>query len=228
MDKTKIAVIDFDGTLFNGESMPFIWKRYGELGYSKTRQMRALFKIIVVKFFAKRKIFKKVTTEVYKESATNYLLKMFKGFTKKDMEKFFNEIYDSIEEKFNEYVVKRIYDLKNDNYEVILISGSYNMLMELVAKKLDIDYSVGTQLNFLDNGNLDVKTRLNIIKKELKVEELYKVFPKEVIDYDKSYSFSDSIADLPILETTNKKEAINPDGKLRKIALDNNWIIYIT
>ncbi len=228
MDKTKIAVIDFDGTLFNGESMPFIWKRYGELGYSKIRQMRALFKIMVVKFFAKRKMFKKVTTEVYKESATNYLLKMFKGFTKKDMEKFFNEIYDSVEEKFNEYVIKRIYDLKNDNYEVILISGSYNMLMELVAKKLDIDYSVGTQLNFLDNGNLDVKTRLNIIKKELKVKELYKVFPKEVIDYDKSYSFSDSIADLPILETTNKKEVINPDGKLRKIALDNNWIIYIT
>ena len=58
MDKTKIAVIDFDGTLFNGESMPFIWKRYGELGYSKTRQMRALFKIIVVKFFADKYVFK--------------------------------------------------------------------------------------------------------------------------------------------------------------------------
>lgn len=228
MALNKIAIIDFDGTLFAGESMPYIWKRYGELGYSKVKQMIALSKIMVVKLLSKRKMFKKITVETYRDNSTMHLLKMFKGFTEKDMDKFFNEIYDSVENKLNKYVVKRIKELHLDNYKIIVISGGFDTLVKMIANSLDIEYSIGTKFNYLDNGLIDINKRLNIIKKDKKLEELFKIYPKETIDYENSYSFSDSIVDLDILNVVRNKEIINPDTRLEKIAKENSWLITVT
>ena len=45
--------------------------------------------------------------------------------------------------------------------------------------------------------------------------------------FKKSYFYSDSINDLPLLELVNKPIAINPDPKLKSMAKKRNWQLLI-
>jgi phosphoserine phosphatase len=42
---------------------------------------------------------------------------------------------------------------------------------------------------------------------------------------DQTAAYSDSVHDLPLLSFAKVSTAINPDKKLRKIALDRGWLI---
>ncbi len=45
------------------------------------------------------------------------------------------------------------------------------------------------------------------------------------IDLAESYAYSDSITDVPMLETVGHPHAVNPDKELRKIAEEREWPI---
>jgi len=45
------------------------------------------------------------------------------------------------------------------------------------------------------------------------------------IDLERSYAYSDSIADLPMLEAVGHPVAVNPDKELRKQAEEREWDI---
>ena len=44
-------------------------------------------------------------------------------------------------------------------------------------------------------------------------------------DFKKSFFYSDSMNDLPLLEVVTHPVATNPQDKLREIAQDKNWKI---
>jgi phosphoserine phosphatase len=48
----------------------------------------------------------------------------------------------------------------------------------------------------------------------------------ENLDLDRSWAYSDSYNDIPLLTAVGNPVAINPDAKLRKHARENNWPVY--
>jgi hypothetical protein len=47
------------------------------------------------------------------------------------------------------------------------------------------------------------------------------------IDLDSSYAYSDSITDLPMLETVGHPVAVNPDKELARLARSREWDVRV-
>ena len=56
-----------------------------------------------------------------------------------------------------------------------------------------------------------------------RVEEWLKPMGLALKDFEKSYFYSDSMNDLPLLEVVTHPVATNPQDALRQIAQDKNW-----
>ena len=54
---------------------------------------------------------------------------------------------------------------------------------------------------------------------------MYQLAARVGIDLSRSYAYSDSITDLPMLEAVGEPVAVNPDKDLRKIAEERDWQI---
>ena len=56
-----------------------------------------------------------------------------------------------------------------------------------------------------------------------KAEAMAEMAASEGIDLSDSYAYSDSLTDLPMLETVGHPVAVNPDPELEKIAIERGW-----
>lgn len=105
---------------------------------------------------------------------------------------------------------------------VYIASSSPQDFLTLLAEELGIDGVVGTRAEVLDGvytGNLDGPV-IHGAEKAARVRELAK---EEGIDLDRSFAYSDSVNDLPLLELVGNPVAMNPDRQLRAIARRRGW-----
>jgi hypothetical protein len=58
-----------------------------------------------------------------------------------------------------------------------------------------------------------------------KAEAMLALAEQDDIDLEGSYAYSDSITDLPMLETVGNPVAVNPEKELRKVAEEREWPI---
>ena len=58
---------------------------------------------------------------------------------------------------------------------------------------------------------------------EGKAEAIRELAGRVGIDLERSYAYSDSITDLPMLEAVGHPVAVNADKELRKVAEDRGW-----
>jgi HAD superfamily hydrolase (TIGR01490 family) len=58
---------------------------------------------------------------------------------------------------------------------------------------------------------------------EGKAEAIREVAAREGVDLSESFAYSDSISDIPMLESVGHPVAVNPDRDLRKIAAEREW-----
>jgi phosphoserine phosphatase len=58
---------------------------------------------------------------------------------------------------------------------------------------------------------------------EFKAEAIYKLAEKYDYDLAKSYSYSDSISDAPMLDAVGYGTVVNPDKALRRLATEHGW-----
>jgi phosphoserine phosphatase len=58
-----------------------------------------------------------------------------------------------------------------------------------------------------------------------KRRRLLETFPVDETAWDQSYGYGNSADDIAFLELLGNPVAVNPDTKLKKIALQRNWAI---
>jgi HAD superfamily hydrolase (TIGR01490 family) len=107
---------------------------------------------------------------------------------------------------------------------VYIASSSPEDFLALLAEELDIDGVVGTRAKVLDGlytGELDGPV-IHGSEKAARVGELAK---EKAIDLERSFAYSDSINDLPLLELVGHPVAMNPDLQLRSVARHRGWQI---
>ena len=56
-----------------------------------------------------------------------------------------------------------------------------------------------------------------------KADAIREMAVREGIDLARSYGYSDSITDLPMLELVGQPVAVNPDKELARVARDRDW-----
>ena len=107
---------------------------------------------------------------------------------------------------------------------VVLVSGTFRELLEVVGQRLGVFHVVGTKLEML-NGEYTGEIISPVCFGTNKVS-LFKEFINSIrleIDFSSSFAYADSISDTPMLEMVGNPVAVHPDRKLRRLAQQRGW-----
>jgi HAD superfamily hydrolase (TIGR01490 family) len=156
------------------------------------------------------------------ERMRNYLSSMAAGW---DVQ----QVKDIVKETLHELIDPIIYDeaatLIEEHHlagrDVVIVSTSGAEVVEPIGAMLGADHVIATRMVVEDgrySGEIEYyaygETKADAVR-ELAVAEGY--------DLTRSYAYSDSATDLPLLESVGHPYAVNPDRPLRREAAARGW-----
>jgi HAD superfamily hydrolase (TIGR01490 family) len=104
---------------------------------------------------------------------------------------------------------------------VYVVSGSLQEIVEHVATDLGFDGAIGSLCEIVDGRYTGRPLRIAL--GEEKAVALRELAAREGYDLAACTAYSDSISDLPFLETVGHPVAVNPDPALRRTARARGW-----
>jgi HAD superfamily hydrolase (TIGR01490 family) len=119
-----------------------------------------------------------------------------------------------------------IEDHQNQTHRVILISGSFAPLLNELTLRLGFEGAIATPLVVKDGhytGN--ILPPLNIGQGKVKRLKQFLNGAGKGIDLTKSYFYTDSIVDAPVMEMFGNPVAVYPDSELRRLAAVHGWTV---
>lgn len=221
----KLAIYDFDGTLFTGETLPYVLKFWKKNNYSKLTFIKSYIRIVTLYLIYKSKINPKLNKERFRAKASLDFLKIFKGMSKEEISHFFTLCASSMKDHFNKNVLDYMEKHHNEGFHIVICSGAYDLLLEAIKEELPIDTIIGTKIPFTADNTIDYSQSLFVTSGKNKKSSLLESFTYSSVDFTESYSFGDSYFDYDILTLTGHPIAVKPDEKLKVIAVENKWEI---
>lgn len=140
-------------------------------------------------------------------------------------------IEENVEPFLREYLFSRIYPpaiaqlrlAQHLGHYTLILSNSPSFLVEKIAHVLGVNEWRATQYAVDKEHNLCHIA--SIMQGEEKASCVREIAGQLSIGKDKITAYSDSFLDLPLLLTAGKPIAVNPDRKLRRFSLQNDWEI---
>lgn len=195
----KLALFDVDFTLTGKETLiafyTYLTKKNPALllHLPKALLSGVLFKLGVQKEKATKEMFLTFLENASKEELELHV----EGFLK-----------DSLENFLYEDGRRKVQELKEKGYTIVLTSASPEFYILKLKDMFDADYVMGTRFE-VKNGCFTGKMVGENNKGIEKVRRLYEVIPKHQIEWEESYMFSDSMSDDPLLKLVGKPYLIN-------------------
>jgi HAD superfamily hydrolase (TIGR01490 family) len=216
----KLALFDFDGTLFLEDTLPFLLKRWWEFKYPKLRLCRVyaslgrLYVLHKLGTYSDRNI----------RAVMRKFLRIFTGMERANVEAFFDRCAAVMITRLNSAVVEEVKAVKAGGCHTVLLSGCFEYLLRKVAASLNMDTVIGTGI-FYKDGRVDYDRPLEVIYGREKVLRLQAVFHGRQVEWNESCAYADSFSDIDVLNIVGSPVAVSPDNRLREKALKSGWRI---
>ena len=110
-------------------------------------------------------------------------------------------------------------------HTVAIISSATHFQVDALARELEIEHVLCTELEFVD-GKFTGKVVRPACFREGKAEAGLALAEKYDLDLSESYFYTDSRDDLPLLDIVGKPRLVNPDSELSQIASRNGWPVF--
>lgn len=120
-------------------------------------------------------------------------------------------------------LIKMHHDSGRDTW---IVSAAPHEIVEPLARSLGMTGAIGTKGRVVAGhytGELDGP----FVYGAGKVEAMEKLASDLGYDMERSYAYSDSISDLPMMEATGHPVAVNPDSELEAVAHERGWPVVI-
>jgi HAD superfamily hydrolase (TIGR01490 family) len=216
------AFFDMDYTLYK----KYLWQALFAHHQKNKFKRRLMYAFVAFHFplwlFSKIKIFPQ--DFFYKMHATN-LAWLVRGVSIERGDNIWDWIIQNeIIPHLRPEMVEAIKNHRSKGHRIILISGSFTPLLDKLVGRLNIDGAIATPLES-KNGIYTGKIIPPINIGHGKVGRL-KHFLSETgkqIDLEKSYFYTDSIADEPVMNIFGHPVAVYPDLELARLAADQGW-----
>jgi len=211
-----VVFFDIDGTLVHGQTQKMLAKYL----FKKNQLNFFLILKIYIWFIFFRLYLIKDAGRIMENS-----YKLVQGKNTFKIEKLLNDFFDKeVKDKIFPAARTIIERHRREGRKIILISNTIQPIVNLISKYLKVESGFGTKLEEKDGfytGNIID----GIMYGERKAKFLKNLIGKSKFDFDNSYAYSDHYSDLPVLEMVKNPVVVNPDKKLAKIAIKNNWSI---
>lgn len=152
------------------------------------------------------------------------LLELTKGWEK---DKVSQLVRETLEEIIDPIIYAEALELIEEHRaagrRVYIVSSSAEEIVKPLAEYLGVPHVIATRAKVEDGlytGELEFYAY-----SEGKREAILAEAERLGLDLPASYAYSDSITDVPMLETVGHPHAVNPDKELRKVAEEREWVI---
>jgi HAD superfamily hydrolase (TIGR01490 family) len=109
--------------------------------------------------------------------------------------------------------------------DVVIVSSSGAEVVEPIGRLLGADHVIATRM-VVEDGKYSGEIAYYAYG-ETKAEAIRELAEQEGYDLDRSYAYSDSFTDLPMLSAVGHPHAVNPDRALRKEATARGWPVLV-
>ncbi|WP_017933273.1 HAD family hydrolase [Nocardioides sp. Iso805N] len=109
--------------------------------------------------------------------------------------------------------------------DVVIVSASGTEVVEPIGALLGADHVVATRMEESDGHYTG--TIAFYAYAEHKAEAIRELARTRGYDLSRSYAYSDSMTDLPMLEEVGHPFAVNPDKDLRRAAKERDWPVLV-
>jgi len=134
-------------------------------------------------------------------------------------------IHNVVDPLVYDEAVSLIEEHKLAGRDIVIVSTSGTEVVEPIGAMLGADIVVASRLEVVDGkytGEIDYYAYA-----EEKARAILELAEERGYDLERSYAYSDSVTDVPMLEVVGHAHAVNPDKELRKIAATNGWPILV-
>lgn len=216
---TVAAFFDVDNTLVRGASLYLLARKLHERRFFQFREI-LWFALKQLRFAARGEHLGDI------HQIRDRALMMVRGIPVSEIEKIGNEIYDEyIEPKLWAGSVAIARQHRAVGREVWLVTATPLEVANVISDRLELTGALGTVVASEDGfytGSLSSPI-LHAAEKAQAVRTLAKA---RGISLSKSWAYSDSYNDVPLLEAVGHPVCINPDARLRAYAKRRGWQVY--
>ena len=110
--------------------------------------------------------------------------------------------------------------------DVVIVSTSGSEVVEPIAEMLGADLAIGTRMAVGEDGKYSGEIEFYAYA-ENKAKAILELAAERGYDLSRSFAYSDSATDVPMLEAVGHPYAVNPDRALRKEATAREWPILV-
>lgn len=216
------AFFDFDGTLYTGH----LWKDFSEY-FRQRRERTGLLWAYLLGHMAlwPLNLLGIISHERFYGSWARDLTWVLRGLTIERAEAIFRHILEQrILPGLSPDVLQRLRYHQGEGHVVMLVSGGFRQLLEMLAAQLSIPYVVGTEAE-VRNGTYTGRAVGLAITGHGKVAGIRSLAAREGLDLDwnNSYAYADNRTDIPLLESVGHPVAVYPDKALAAHAQARGW-----
>lgn len=156
------------------------------------------------------------------EGMRRYLSDLCRGWNVQQVREIVAEtLHDLIDPIIYDEAASLIEEHHAAGRDVVIVSASGSEVVEPIGEMLGADHVVATRMVVEDgayNGEIE-----HYVYGPAKAEAVRRLAESEGYDLERSFAYSDSATDIPLLESVGHPYAVNPDRPLRKEAAAREW-----
>jgi HAD superfamily hydrolase (TIGR01490 family) len=157
------------------------------------------------------------------ERMRDSVLALTKGWEQSKVREIVDE---TLEEVVEPIVYDEALDLINEHKaagrKVFIVSASPEEIVEPLSRYLGVDAYLATRSTIDAEGRYTGTTEFYCYGPN-KAEAMHAIAEEQDIDLSRSYAYSDSATDIPMLECVGHPVAVNPDRELARAAEEFGW-----
>lgn len=213
-----LVFVDVDNTLVKGATIYMFGVEAWKSGFIKWHH-------VIPALFQQRYFIRKGETTKRLKSTRERAQSLVAGHKVKDFEKVAEAAWRrSIAPKVFPEMIERINEHKSRGHEIWLLTASPQGLASVMARDLTLTGAMGTTLeekNGVFTGEIDGE----LLHGRLKAQAALQHAQDSQVNLENCYAYSDSAADIPLLESVGHPVAVNPDHALLAHATEHSWPI---
>lgn len=219
---TIAAFFDLDNTVIRGSSLFHFARRMVGEGFLTRRDLAR---------FAFRE-FRYVWSKTESKSTTRFVsdrgLSIVTGLDASEMESLCNRVVgEFLEEALIPETRDRIRQHQEQGHKTWLVTASPIEMALPISQYLGMNGALAT-IPEVREGRYSGYLHGTIMRGPAKGEAIRSLAERDSIDLDKSYAYSDSINDLPMLSIAGSAWVVNANKDLLRIAKKNSWGVITT
>ncbi len=107
-----------------------------------------------------------------------------------------------------------------------LVTAAPVELASTIADALDMTGAIGTMSEVDDAGNYTGRLDGPVMHGPVKAKAVAELAAEKGLDLEQCAAYSDSMNDLPLLESVGNPHVVNPEPELKRIALVRGWPVH--